>query len=249
MISMDDIKNDVFQKYRNAQLKAMNTNRLGQLHVSDVIAPCMRKVWYGKNDKGYKSMDTESMRSLYFGQIIHSHTELAKPEFHEMTMAYNYVTDKVVDLEKMKDVPLDDPIWWDILIGTLDDLLEINGEYIICDKKTTGSIDWFSKEKTPANDSHINQLNHYRLLLQKCKNIDAKYGCIIYIDSKNSQRFEKPIIKPLRLKPIEEALENIKKQGSIIKKSMTLNQIPDRTICFLCSGMCPYASVCMKNDD
>jgi CRISPR/Cas system-associated exonuclease Cas4 (RecB family) len=248
MITNDDIRTKVFVAFRNAQLKAMDTDRAGQLHVSDVIAPCMRKVWYGKNDKGYKSMDTESMRALYFGQIIHSHTELAKPKFHEIEMAYNYVTDKVVDLKKMKDTPLDDPIWWDIIIGSLDDLIEIDGEYVICDKKTTGSIDWFAKERTPANEGHATQLNHYRLLLKKCKNIDAKYGCIIYIDSKNSQRFEKPIIKPFRLKPIEEALENIKKNGAIVKKSMIENKMPERTICYLCSGMCPYASVCMRED-
>ena len=247
MLTLDTIKDEVFIAYRKAQLKAMDTTRRGQLHVSDVISPCMRKVWYGKHDND-KSMDTESMRALYFGQIIHSHTELAIPEFHEIEMAYNYVTDKVVDLEKMKDVPLDDPIWWDIIIGSLDDLLIIGGEYVVCDKKTTGSIDWFAKERSSASDSHITQLNHYRVLLQKCKNIDAKFGCVIYIDSKNSQRFEKPILKPFRLKPIEEALENIRTNGKILKESILKDKKPDRTICFLCSGMCPYAEKCMREE-
>jgi hypothetical protein len=247
MIKLDDIKDEVFVAYRKAQLKAMDTERKGQLHVSDVISPCMRKVWYGKHDND-KSMDTESMRALYFGQIIHSHTELAIPKFHEIEMAYNYVTDRVVDLEKMKDIPLDDPIWWDIIIGSLDDLLEIDGEFVICDKKTTGSIDWFSKERTSASDSHIDQLNHYRVLLQKCKNIDAKFGCVIYIDSKNSQRFEKPILKPFRLKPIEEALENIRTNGKILKEAILKDKKPERTICYLCSGMCPYAEKCMREE-
>ena len=77
---------------------------------------------------------------------------------------------------------------------------------------------------------------------------DVISPCIIYIDSKNSQRFEKPILKPFRLKPIEDALENIRTNGKILKESILKDKKPERTICYLCSGMCPYAEKCMREE-
>jgi CRISPR/Cas system-associated exonuclease Cas4 (RecB family) len=248
MLTMDKIKDDVYFAFRKAQLESMKTDRKGQLHVSDVISPCMRKVWYSKNDKE-KSMDTESMRALYIGQAIHNASMVSgDPKYHEIEMAYNYVTDEVVDLKKMKKVPLDDPIWWDILIGSIDDLVKINGEWVITDKKTTGSIDFFSKATSKASDSHIKQLNHYRVLLNKCMGLDAQFGCIIYIDSKNSQSFSKPIPIPFRLQPIEETLESIKTNAKILKESMLSGKMPEKTRCYLCDGMCKYASKCFEEN-
>lgn len=248
MLTVDKIRDEVYFAFRRAQLKAMETDRKGQLHVSDVISPCMRKVWYGKNDKN-KSFDTETIRPLYIGQAIHSASMVASdPKYHEITLAYNYNNDKVVDLKKMKDTPLEDPIWWDILIGSIDDLIQVDGEWVICDKKTTGSIDYFAKSTSKASDSHITQLNHYRVLLMKCLGIDAKYGCIIYIDTKGSMNFDKPIPIPFRLDPIEETLEKIKKNGTILKESMLSGKIPERTRCYLCDGMCSYASRCFNEE-
>ena len=44
MIKLEDINNKVYFDFRKSQVKAMETERLGKIHVSDVIKPCMRNV-------------------------------------------------------------------------------------------------------------------------------------------------------------------------------------------------------------
>ena len=44
MLTLDNIKEKVYFEYRRAQMEAMKTERLGVIHVSDVIKPCMRNV-------------------------------------------------------------------------------------------------------------------------------------------------------------------------------------------------------------
>lgn len=249
MYTMDDVKGHVYFKFRKSQLKGMETERLGQLHVSDVIKPCMRYVYYSKTSPR-KSMSTEDMRPLFFGQAVHSITQVAEPEWHEITLAYNIATDKAVDLDKMKDVPLDDPVWWDIIIGTIDDVVQMpTGEYIITDKKTTGSIDYFSRATSKPSEGHVDQINTYRVLLKKCKGIDAKHGAVIYISSTiNKEKMDKPAVLPFKLIDTDVTLEKLKENQAIIKKAMLDKKKPERTKCFLCDGMCPHATVCFDDD-
>lgn len=249
MYTLDNVKEEVYFKFRLAQLKGMETERLGQVHVSDVIKPCMRYVYYSKTSPR-KSLSTEDMRPLFFGQAVHTITQVAKPEWHEITLAYNIATDKAVNLDKMKDTPLDDPVWWDIIIGTIDDVIEMpTGEYIITDKKTTGSIDYFSRATSRPSESHVDQINTYRLLLNKCKGIDAKHGAVIYISSTiNKEKMDKPSVLPFKLKDIGETLEAIKTNQQIIKDAMLNDKVPKRTKCYLCDGMCPHASFCFSDE-
>ena len=168
------LQDDVYFRFRKAQVKAMETVREGVLHVSDVISPCLRMVHYRKTDTN-PSMTTESMRALYMGQIIHAHSMLAdNKKFHEIKLAYDYVEDKVINLPRAIDpdskeyIKPDDPKWYDILIGSIDDLVKSGDNYMICDKKTTASIDWFSKATSKPSEYHVDQINHYRVLLKKC---------------------------------------------------------------------------------
>ena len=64
MLTLDNIKEKVYFEYRRAQMEAMKTERLGVIHVSDVIKPCMRNVVYNKITP--HTMSTEDMKSLYF---------------------------------------------------------------------------------------------------------------------------------------------------------------------------------------
>ena len=48
MIKLEDVENKAYFAMRKAQVKAMETERLGLIHVSDVIKPCMRYVIYNK---------------------------------------------------------------------------------------------------------------------------------------------------------------------------------------------------------
>ena len=73
MIKLEDVTNKAYFAMRKAQVNAMQTERLGKIHVSDVIKPCMRYVVYNKT-MPQTGMSTEDMKSLYFGQIVDSKT-------------------------------------------------------------------------------------------------------------------------------------------------------------------------------
>ena len=113
MLTLDNIKEKVYFEYRRAQMEAMKTERLGVIHVSDVIKPCDRYTIYGKIYP--KMMSTEDTKSLYFGQVVHSNSQLADDEHHEKFLAWDYVEDKPLTYEEAKEIPDDDPKHLDIL--------------------------------------------------------------------------------------------------------------------------------------
>ena len=94
MITLENISDKVYFEFRKAQIEGMKTERLGQIHVSDLIKPCMRYVSYSKFLP--KMSDTEDVRSLFFGQAVHNITVLNGEEYNEMFLGYNYVRDEVV---------------------------------------------------------------------------------------------------------------------------------------------------------
>ena len=248
MLKIEDVNNKVYFEFRRSQLDAMKTERLGQIHVSDIIKPCMRNVIYKKVLPEQRA-STEDMKSLYFGQIVHSNSQIAKDEHHEKFLAYDYVRDEPLTYEESKAIPENDPRQLDIIYGSIDDLIKVGEKWVICDKKTTGSIDYFSRATSKASDSHRDQINRYRVLLKKCYDIDAEFGSIIYISNRiEKDKRDKPVVISFKLRPIEETLLDMIEKANIIKKSMTEEYLPERTKCFLCDGMCPYASLCFQDN-
>jgi len=249
MLKIDDINEEVYFQFRRSQMEAMHTERLGVIHVSDIIKPCMRNVIYRKTtpDTG---MSTENTKSLYFGQAVHNNSQVAKDEkYHEMFFAYDYVRDESLTREEALKIPVDDPRHLDIIYGSADDVLKINGKWVITDKKTTGSIDYFNKATGKASDSHKDQINRYRVLLKKCYDIDAEFGCVIYISNRiEKDKRDKPAILSFKLKPVEETLEDMINKSNIIKDALSNKILPERTKCFLCDGMCDYASMCFTDE-
>ena len=248
MLKLEDVNNHVYFEFRRAQVEALKTERLGVIHVSDIIKPCMRNVIY-KKILPHTGMSTEDYKSLYFGQIVHSNSMIARPEHHEKFLAYNYVKDEPLTREEALQIPPEDPEHLDIIYGSIDDLLEIDGKWVICDKKTTGSIDYFSRYNSKPSESHVDQINRYRVLLKKCYDIDAEFGCVIYISNKiEKETREKPSILSFKLRPIEETLKDMIEKSRIIKDSMNDCTLPERTKCYLCDGMCEYASMCFEDN-
>jgi hypothetical protein len=247
MLTLDNIKEKVYFEYRRAQMEAMKTERLGVIHVSDVIKPCMRNVIYNKTMP--HTMSTEDMKSLYFGQIVHSNSVIAEPKYNELFLAYNYVKDEPLTREEALRIPAEDPEHLDIIYGSIDDLIEIDGKWIICDKKTTGSIDYFGRYNSKPSESHTDQINRYRVLLKKCYDIEADFGCIIYISNRiEKDKRDKPAILSFKLRPVEETLEDMINKSNIIKDALSNKILPERTKCFLCDGMCDYASMCFTDE-
>ncbi len=229
-------------------MDALKTERLGQIHVSDIIKPCMRNVIYNKTEPK-TGASTEDVKSLYFGQCVHSNSQLATEENHEKFLAYDYVRDVSLTREEALKIKEDDPRQLDIIYGSIDDLMKVGGKWIICDKKTTGSIDYFGRASGKVSDSHRDQINRYRVLLKKCYDIDAEFGCVIYISNRiEKDSRDKPVVMSFKLKPIEETLIDIIEKANIIKTSLSKEILPERTKCFLCDGMCPFATKCFEDN-
>lgn len=248
MLKLEDINNEVYFQFRRAQVDGLYTERLGQIHVSDLIKPCMRNVIY-KKILPSNGVSTEDIKSLYFGQCIHNNSQIADEEHHEMFLAYDYVKDEPLTYEEAKKISDDDPRQMDIIYGSLDDLVKVKGEWVITDKKTTGSIDYFSKARSKPSESHVDQINRYRVLLKKCYNIDAERGAVIYISNKvESDKTDKPVVMSFKLDPIEGTLVDMIKKAREIKESMTKGILPERTKCFLCDKFCLYATKCFSDN-
>ena len=248
MLKIEDVNNKVYFEFRRSQLEAMKTERLGQIHVSDIIKPCMRNVIYKKVLPEQRA-STEDMKSLYFGQIVHSNSQIATDEHHEKFLAYDYVRDEPLTYEEAKAIPEDDPRQLDIIYGSIDDLIKVGEKWVICDKKTTGSIDYFSRATSKVSDSHRDQINRYRVLLKKCYDIDAEFGSVVYISNRiEKDKRDKPVVISFKLRPIEETLTDMIEKSNIIKQSLTEEILPERTKNYLCDGFCPYASLCFEDN-
>ncbi len=86
-------------------------------------------------------------------------------------------------------------------------------------------------------------------LLKKCYDIDADFGCVIYISNRiEKDKRDKPITISFKLKPVEETLIDMIERSNNIKDALTNKVLPERTKCFLCDGMCEYASMCFEDN-
>ena len=133
MLTLDKVKSKVYFAWRKAQMKALETERLGTIHVSDLIKPCLRNVMYGKFTK--QSSSADSIRSLFYGQAVHKITVLSDLNYNEMFLGYDYVKDEPVSIEEAQAMKPDNPRHLDIIYGSIDDLIKIEDEWIICDKR------------------------------------------------------------------------------------------------------------------
>ena len=244
VLGKKDVEDHAYFLMRKAQVEAMGTERLGTFHVSDIIKDCMRYPAYSKIIE--KSMSTEDYKSLYMGQVIHSNSNVAPADKHEIFLAYDFEKEHPYTHEQAKEIAEDDPRQLNILYGSIDDVIEVDGQYVICDKKTTGSLDYFirKRDKKP-NDGHMKQINVYRSLLKKCKNIDAKYGCVIYVPNSISKE-NRDKVHPMyfKLDDIEKTDVWVKQKLEVLQHFKMTGELPPRTRNYLCDGFCPYALKC-----
>lgn len=253
MVLNDRINEEVYFLFRQAQVKGLETERLGKIHVSDLIKECDRYVAYGKiTPPDFKSMDTESLSTLFMGQCVHKNTVLVDEQHSELFLAWDYVQNKPLTYEEAKSIPEDDPRQLDIIYGSIDDLVYVDGEAVIVDKKTTKKFKWTLSPTAKAHDSHRLQVNCYRVLLQKCYGIDAKSGCNIYIPIGNEEEGkvykDRPTPIAYKLGKPEETEAWMIERAKSIKRIYTDFELPKRTKCFLCDSMCPYASKCFSDE-
>ena len=131
-----------------------------------------------------------------------------------------------------------------IITGTLDDLCKVGDDYILVDKKTYNG--GFGFKKTKPDESYKLQLEIYRVLLKASYGIDAKIGCLLYLD-KSKDLSETPIVFELNeTKETENVIKDIYKQ-------LTAADVPPGKVCWLCNGnnragkvYCEYEDECKR---
>jgi len=134
----------------------------------------------------------------------------------------------------------------------VDDIVEVKGENVLVDIKTTGSIDYFksvASGRFKKNEGHVAQLNMYRVLYNKVFGEDISWGVNLYIENGvNKDTKEKPIPIPFKLEKLEVTEPIMKERAAKIKEFMTNKILPERTKNYLCDGMCDYATKCFQDN-
>ena len=244
MSNLEDIQNNVLSIMEESQknyLWGSNHKRLNTWHVSDFVSECLRKTQYSKTYP--TKFDPSKAKIFWLGHVIHEALPLAK--LNEVQMCYNITTEMGMTAAEVAGRPLDELA--NVITGTLDDLIPLgNGEWCIADKKTYKKF--FRNEKNADSDpSYRLQLDIYRVLLKATLGIDAKYGCLLYLD-KTSDMAPTPVA--FDLTPIEETNA---KMRYILKELQSGDAKANP--CWLCNGAnkkkaiyCDYKDICVKEN-
>jgi len=122
------------------------------LHVSDLVYDCARRAYFNLMNGHDNSLSEETKVTFWVGKALH---ELALGEEHEEELIVEGI------------------------VGKFDDVIVINGEKILIDKKTARFI-----PKRPY-EHHVRQVEYYSAMYWKQFNEDIKYGGVVYIDVAN----------------------------------------------------------------
>jgi CRISPR/Cas system-associated exonuclease Cas4 (RecB family) len=192
------------------------------IHVSDLTSECMRKAWYRLNDHAIDLRDFKKSLPLVHGTALHEVCNLGGLE-HELSMFCNVKTGKI---------KTDNDSLFDCVKGSMDDLVEIDGELFICDKKTT-------KKSIPkeAPDTYKTQMNIYKLLYYITTGVEIERACIVYIDK--SSAWERHKTRCFDLLPIEEIREFVLSKLQVLDTSIAPAKVPT----YLCPW-CSYVTEC-----
>ena len=241
MSNLEDIQTNVLSIMEESQKKYLwgsNHKRLNTWHVSDFISECLRKTQYSKTHPS--KFDPSKAKIFWLGHVIHAALPLAK--LNEVQMCYNIQTEQGLTAQEVEARPLDELA--NVITGTLDDLIPLgNGEWCIADKKTYSGGGWF--KKTEPDPSYRLQLDIYRVLLQATLGIDAKYGCLLYLDKKSDMA---PTPIAFDLAPIEQTKAKMRDiLAELQSGDATANP------CWLCNQSnkkkvvyCDYKDICMS---
>lgn len=257
MTTLDEVGDFVYTKFNQDVVKITSGKRYGIFHISDLIQPkCQRNVYYGKLDP-LPRMDGETAKTFYRGNIVHHNSMLSNVSIHEEHIIYSPFEDKCYDYEEsIKKYKDGDEFWYKVVIGTPDDILLMpNGkDHIIADKKTKltkPETRLFGKEWDQIKDEHKSQLSMYRVLLEKAKGINAKFGCILSLDVGDG--FQTPKPQPFELDDISKTRLTMIDLMSNMTKYLKGNLLPPRDVSkknrWLCDKYCPYFSFCFDGEN
>jgi CRISPR/Cas system-associated exonuclease Cas4 (RecB family) len=208
---------------------ASRGNRDQSIHVTQLNRGCLRQTWYEINTTK-PELDYEKAAIFRLGHMVHAGLVLS--DENEVHLGANVRT---LENIKTKDIKKAGK-FFDCITGTSDDIMKINGEIIIVDKKTTNGV------PSQLSGDYAEQLNMYKLLYFVKTGIDVKKGAIIYLNKIDS-------FKTIGVFEVElDSIENIQKRV-ISKLDLIKYEIPEKVISKRCLW-CPYQdTVCHPQED
>ena len=223
---MDDLhaSNFIIEQFKKVQSsKVMNSERTHAVHVSNLTGTCMRKPWYEFHQPELP-VDYKSICNFFLGTLLHENVELGGR--NEISVSANIRTMTPINAEEINNQN-----FYDCITGTIDDLVDVDGETIIVDKKTANRI-----PEQPAS-GYVMQINIYKLLLFINEKIEIKHGAILYLDKPSSFFESKCFVFDLM------SLDEIKKMVTEKLDQLKMDSEPRRIVTDKCNW-CQFLKIC-----
>ena len=243
-MNLTDVKSHIFAQLQNILLESGGIGgRSKTFHVTDYVQSCARKQYYNKVLDYESGYHFGKIAPLFLGTAVHRSLQMNyDPALTELGLAMDVTTGKGVDNETVKDLPVEKRK--NIILGTLDAIYMFDGQCCVIDYKT-----WHSKgfKKVKVEPVHEFQVQVYALMLKACRDMTAKYGAVIYLDT--SERLTKQLIFPFKIKPAADTMAKLVTRHAEFMEAMETAKLPPRTDqTWLCQGYCDYASRCFSEN-
>lgn len=174
-----------------------NNYRSKNIHVTAITQPCMRRTYYDITQPK-KEIAYESAAIFTIGKMVHAGIVL-NPDGNEIHMAANIRTMEPIDVKDINVIN-----YFDCVSGSMDHLVNVNGEDIIIDLKTWSALTskgfkWGGPKE--ESEDYINQVNIYKLLYWINHKKEIKRACIAHLDT--ASRLSDIRVFEINLQPIE----------------------------------------------
>lgn len=244
-VDLTSISEQVYFQFTKRRYDFIEKHRIG-VHVTDLTNECMRNVVYGKIGKGEQSFDTNTMSHFFLGEAVHQALDKAAPTGQgEKFLLYDFGANKPITPEEYHKLSFDRKC--DVLWGERDALYKVQHKgqeaNVIVDYKTWKSNGY--NKKSPSEE-HVFQVNEYALMLNKIYGIEAKFGCIVYLDIED--KFAKPLQFPFELDSLQKTEGKILLNLAEIKEALLSGKLPKRVLHWKCYGYCPHAKRCATEE-
>lgn len=236
MKAEDLVADKIYWAFRRAQalkLEESGGDRTKEIHVTDLVYPCLRRAWYGKKYPG--GLDSRLMGILWSGVVGHDAVALnnALEGFNELPVEYRFV----VDGEEVK------------VVGRVDDVVRVGNEWVIVDKKFVNTI------PREVREHHKLQVLFYAVMITRDEELreqinPIRWGSVLYVEMDREGKMNpRPFVFRISGSDIAMAEEILKARAMILWRAMRDDEPPPRVRTWLCDGYCPYLRRCALDGD
>jgi len=222
-----------YWKYRKAQVRLLNEssgNRANEIHVNDLLYPCMRRVFYGKLYGFPKS--SQDIDILADGVALHDAIALREEEgvdgYNEYPLEW-----ECCEVEG-------EPV---IILGKIDDLLKYGDDWIIVDKKHVNT------PPSKPRDHHVLQVKMYAVMLEELTDMKPRAGVILY---RSMDRTSRTSIVPLAFTIDDSDYRLIKDvmiaRATTLYLAMKHKTLPPKVRTWMCENYCPFVEKCALDE-